>query len=220
VVALAGLEHGIGEVLQGDVAAAGPVIESWPRAEAFRALSGEPALTVVPNLLATGVLAILASCLVLVWATAFAHRRRGGPVLMFLAAAMLLLGGGIGPPLIGLGLGAAATRIGAPPAWWRTQPPSGALRAFAAGWPWFLTADVAAWLSLVPGVVLAGHVRGTDAVPVALVVALIAAAFAFLPLAVVAAFARDLPAAAEAPEATRSDGVRARDARVPGPAGS
>src|SRR6266511_487450 len=70
LIALAGVEHGIGEILQGDVAPAGTIIESWPGSEPFRVLAGEPAMTVVPNLLATGVLAVLSSLLLLVVATA------------------------------------------------------------------------------------------------------------------------------------------------------
>lgn len=45
---LAGIEHGIGEILQGNVAPEGIVIASWPDSEAFRILAGEPAMTIVP----------------------------------------------------------------------------------------------------------------------------------------------------------------------------
>ena len=55
---LAGIEHGIGEVLQGNSTPKAFVILSWPGSEAFRILAGEPAMTIVPNLLATGIVAI------------------------------------------------------------------------------------------------------------------------------------------------------------------
>ncbi|HEX9118128.1 MAG TPA: hypothetical protein VGA61_18835, partial [Anaerolineae bacterium] len=51
LVALAGLEHGIGEALQGNVAPARIFISSWAGPGPFDALGGEPALTIVPNLL-------------------------------------------------------------------------------------------------------------------------------------------------------------------------
>ena len=54
---LAGIEHGIGEVFQGNVAPDWVMIESWPDSEVFDILSGEPAMTLVPNLLLTGILA-------------------------------------------------------------------------------------------------------------------------------------------------------------------
>jgi hypothetical protein len=41
---LAGLEHGIGEILQGNVAPASPSIQSWPKSDFFRILGGEPAI--------------------------------------------------------------------------------------------------------------------------------------------------------------------------------
>jgi len=56
---LAGIEHGVGEILQGSVRPAGPVIESWPGSKAFEILGGEPALTVIPNLLVTGIVAVI-----------------------------------------------------------------------------------------------------------------------------------------------------------------
>ena len=52
---IAGIEHGIGELLQGNVAPNGLVIESWAGSELFRILAGEPAMTLIPNLLASGI---------------------------------------------------------------------------------------------------------------------------------------------------------------------
>lgn len=116
---LAGIEHGIGEVLQGNRATDGVMILSWPESELFRILTGEPAMTFVPNLLLTGLLAIVVSLVFLVWTTAFVGREHGGLVLIVLSVVMLLVGGGFGPPILGVIVGIAATRIDAPPRWWR-----------------------------------------------------------------------------------------------------
>ena len=78
IFALAGIEHGIGEIFQGNVAPSGIMILSWPESEFFRSLGGEPAMTIVPNLLVTGILAILFSLILLVWATLFVQRKNGG----------------------------------------------------------------------------------------------------------------------------------------------
>jgi hypothetical protein len=67
----AGMEHGIGEVRQGNVAPDGVTILSWPELEFFSILTGEPAMTLVPNLLVTGVLAILVSAVSLPRTTMF-----------------------------------------------------------------------------------------------------------------------------------------------------
>jgi hypothetical protein len=191
VVALAGLEHGIGEILQGSVAPAGIVILSWPDSDAFRILGGEPAMTILPNLLVTGILTIIVSLLFLCWATLFIERPNGGVVLMVLSVVLLLVGGGIGPPLIGLLLGLVATRIHTPVTWWSGEPAGVFSRLLARVWPWFLAADVAAWLALFPGVVLVAATFGADAVPEVVAYGLMLTAFVFLQLSLVSALASD-----------------------------
>jgi hypothetical protein len=124
---------------------------SWPDTEVFGILAGEPAMTVVPNLLATGILAIVVSLVFLVWATMFVQRKNGGLFLIFLSIVMLLVGGGFGPPILGVIVGVAATRINAPPAWLGTHLSSGSQRFLAKLWPWCFIAGVIAWLLLLPG---------------------------------------------------------------------
>ena len=99
VMALAGLEHGIGEILQGDTTPTGVMILSWPESAFFDSLGGEPAMTVIPNLLVTGILASLLSLALLIWATRFIDRKNGGLVMILISIAMLLVGGGIFPPV-------------------------------------------------------------------------------------------------------------------------
>src|SRR5512136_1917553 len=105
-VGLIGIEHGIGEALQGNIAPDGLMILSWPGSEFFRILGGEPAMTIVPNLLVTGILTIFFSLIYLVWAIVFVQRKNGGLVLMLLSVIMLLVGGGIFPPILGILIGA------------------------------------------------------------------------------------------------------------------
>ena len=62
---LAGVEHGIGEVLQGNTAPERVIILSWP--EWFTILAGEPAMTLVPSLFMAGILAIPVSLIFLAW---------------------------------------------------------------------------------------------------------------------------------------------------------
>ena len=85
VVAFAGIEHGLGEILQGPVAPESRVIESWREVSAFDQLGGEPALTVIPNLLISGILAIGVSLAIAVWSVWFADRPHGGLVLIGLS---------------------------------------------------------------------------------------------------------------------------------------
>lgn len=189
LVAMAGIEHGVGEILQGPVAPAGLTIESWPDTQAFAVFAGEPAMTVIPNLLLTGVLAVIVALGVGVWSVWFVERQHGGLVLIGLSVLLLLVGGGFVPPLIGIIIGVGATRIGAASG----QPPGLVLRGLGQSWPWILAAGVLGQLALFPGLVLLSQVvRAPDAV----VYALSAWSFAALILALVAARANE-----RAPEA-------------------
>lgn len=194
IVSFAGIEHGVGEILQGAVAPSGLVIESWPDTAAFEILAGEPALTVIPNLLVAGIASILVALLLGAWSVAFVGRLHGGLVLIGLSVLLLLVGGGMAPPLMGVILGVAATRIGASLA----RPPSGVARTLAPLWPWGLGIGVISYLALVPGMVLASALfRAEDK---GLVIALSGTAFLSLVVALVAARAADRLAALRAHE--------------------
>ena len=154
---LAGLEHGIGETLQGNRAPAGIMIESWPTSTSMRVLGGEPAMTLIPNLLVTGILTILVSLVLLVWVTKFVQRRHSGLVLLLLSIILLLVGGGFGPPLLGLIAAAVATRINAAHGWWRSHLSVPTQRRLVNVWPWSFALCVAAWLLLFPGALIIGY---------------------------------------------------------------
>lgn len=65
---LGGLVHGVGEILQGNVAPDGLIINSWTQGPIASNMGGEPGMTIVPNLLLTGILAVVISLAVIVWA--------------------------------------------------------------------------------------------------------------------------------------------------------
>lgn len=184
LVGAAGIEHGIGEVLQGPVPPDGVLIMSWPDAAALEILSGEPAMTVVGDMRVTGVLAIVVGVMVAVWSVGFATRRHGGAALIGLSVLLLLVGGGLAPPVMGIVLGAVATRAGASP----HRPPGPLLRRVAPAWPWFLATAVIGYLGLMPGMLLA-HAWG--AATETLVIVLATVAFTGFGLSLTAARAHD-----------------------------
>jgi hypothetical protein len=189
LVGLIGIEHGIGEILQGNTVPGGIMILSWPDSAFFSVLGGEPAMTVVPNLLVTGILAILVSLVYLAWATLFVQRKHGGLVLILLAIPMLLFGGGIFPPVLGILIGAAAAHVNAPLVWWRKHLSAGSRRFLGTLWPWFFGACLLAWLSMFPGVAVLNYFFGirNDS----LIFTLLACMFGFLILSGLSGFARD-----------------------------
>ena len=96
---IGGASHGPGEILQDDIAPEGIIIQAWPE---LTVLVGEPAMTIIPSLLVTGLLAIVSGLLVTIWAAAQVQRENGGVILILLSAVMLFFGGGLFPPVIGI----------------------------------------------------------------------------------------------------------------------
>jgi hypothetical protein len=93
----------------------------------------EPALTIIPNLQAAGLLTILLGILIILWSVLFIQSKHGGLVLIVLSILLLLAGGGIFPPLIGILGGVAGTQIHKP---LPEKPPGRLLRLGAKLWPW------------------------------------------------------------------------------------
>jgi hypothetical protein len=190
IFALAGIEHGIGEIFQGNVAPTGIMILSWPESAFFRSLGGEPAMTIVPNLLITGILAVLVSLALLVWATLFVQRKNGGLIMILLSIAMLLVGGGIFPPILGIMIGAVGVGINAPLTWWRAHLSVGFRNFLKKLWPWSYTACIIAWLSAILGPGLLGYFFGVN--NPALILMILSFAFGFLLLTIFTGFAYDI----------------------------
>jgi hypothetical protein len=145
-VGLAGVEHGFFEVLQGNVAPSSMMIEAIGPAQRFWEYGIERALTVIPNLFVTGILAISLGILVVTWAGAFIDRRHGASVLMLLSVALWLAGGGFAPIFMSVLAGATATRIGKPLNWWRAHLSGGSRGFFARLWPWSMIGFVLVFL--------------------------------------------------------------------------
>lgn len=181
---IAGLEHGIFEILQGNARPAALAFPSWGAdicdpAKLWHAC--EPAMSILPNFLVTGIVTVLLGLAVMAWAIWFIQRKYGGLVLIGLSIVLLLFGGGFFPPLIGLIGGAAGTQIHRP-----LGGKPGALTRFAAKlWPWPLV--------LLVGWLLAQFVVGyffNDALKSVMGLVLLFIV-SFLPLSVYVGYARD-----------------------------
>lgn len=185
---IAGLEHGIGEVLQGPVDPGGLMFLSWPETPFFSVHSGEPAMSLLPNLLLSGILSILLSLALMAWSVWGIQRRGAGWVLLLLSILLLLVGGGFGPPLLGLLLSLTALRAhqGGRPN--RLVP--AALRFAGRLWPLVFPLSLAAWLLLFPGLNLLNTSAGVE-LSEGLVYGVIASAFVLLLLALWTGLNRD-----------------------------
>lgn len=127
---LTGVLAGFFEIRQGNVAPSRFVISTigsnYTTADDFTYF----AVTVVPNMFLTGILAVIVSCLVIYWSVRFVHKKNGALILLGLSVTQMLVGGGW---VIDLSMVSCilATRIGKPLNWWRTYI-SGGLRLWLA----------------------------------------------------------------------------------------
>jgi len=127
LLGISGMNHGFFEALQGNHPTAGLLINAISAGNSWTRLAqgGEGAFTLVPNFLATGLLALALGLTICVWSIGFAHRSRGSLVLFLLFAGLTAVGGGIGQIVFFCLVCALATQINRPLTRWRARLPSG-----------------------------------------------------------------------------------------------
>jgi hypothetical protein len=152
---LLGMEHGYFEILQGNVVPSGTRIRASSSELPFP-FGHEPAMTIVPNFLVTGILAMIVGLLIITWATAFIQKKNGGVVLFLLSIILLLVGGGFGPITLLITASIAATAIDKPLSRWRSHLSAHLTQFLAKSWRWcFISA-----LLWVPVEFMFGYVFG------------------------------------------------------------
>jgi hypothetical protein len=105
---IGGASHGPGEILQGDIAPSGIIIEAWP---SLTLLGGAPAMTFIPNFRVSGIVTVFSGLAVTIWVATCIQSKNGALVLILLSIMMLVVGGGLIPPLFGVVAGIIAARV-------------------------------------------------------------------------------------------------------------
>lgn len=185
VAGIAGIEHGYFEILQGNTKPESSMISSigppCVSEEVWNAC--EPALTIVPNFLVTGILAVIIGLLVLIWSAVFIQRKHGGIILILLSVALLLFGGGLFPPLIGIVGGIAGMKINKP---LPGKQPNSILRFGARMWPWPLVIFLVwVWGQFLVGYFFNNFLQSIMWFGILLIILM-------LPLSVITAYAQDI----------------------------
>lgn len=103
-----GASHGPGEILQGNIAPTGIIIEAWP---ALTLLAGEPAMTLIPSFSVSGIVTVVLGLAVTIWAATRIQSENGALVLILLSTMMLFVGGGLLPPVFGVMAGIICARV-------------------------------------------------------------------------------------------------------------
>lgn len=138
IFGLGGIGHGFFEVLQGNTATNGYVIDAIGEADRMWLHGNEPAFTIIPNFMVTGITAMLVGGAVIIWSAGFLHSKHASFVFLSLFILLFLIGGGIGQVIFFLIGWAMSTRIRKPLNWWRMVLPSGRRRFLAKLWSPFL----------------------------------------------------------------------------------
>ena len=146
LVGLAAVEHGYFEILQGNLAPGGLIIDAIGPAQELWAGASEPALTIIPNFIITGSLAMIIGLIYTIWAAVFIDRKYGAWIMLLLSIILFLVGGGFGPLSIGIFISILATRINKPLTWWRGHLSSAARDFLALCWPWSLIVYVLVYI--------------------------------------------------------------------------
>ena len=121
---IAGMNHGFFEVLQGNKAADGLIIQAIGEAQRFWVLGTEDALTIIPNYLISGVLAMALGAAIVIWSIWFLPTKHGPTIFLGLFILLFLSGGGIGQLIFFIPAWYFATQIEKPRPWWcKVLPP-------------------------------------------------------------------------------------------------
>ena len=144
-------------------------------------------MTIVPNFLLTGIIAICVSLIVILWVVFFIRTKYGSLIFLLLSFIQFLVGGGI---VIDLAIMASilATRINKPLKWWRRHLSKNVQRILANLWPWSIIA-----YSLLSFILLLITILGVNN-PEMIKLVLISATIMFFPilLSIVGGFAYDI----------------------------
>lgn len=119
VFGISGFFHGLFEVLQGNVPTGGLFISAIGEAQKMWPHGNEPAFTLIPNFLISGIAAMVVGVLLIVWSLFFVQRKNGPTVLLFLFVLLLLVGGGVAQIIFFPFIWLVSTRINKLMTWWR-----------------------------------------------------------------------------------------------------
>jgi hypothetical protein len=149
LLAIAGFEHGLFEVLQGNKPTDGLVIQAIGESMRWWKYGTEEAFTIIPNYLITGIFAMSVSIFIIIWSLFSADKKYGTIVFLLLFILLTLVGGGIGFIPFFIVTWAYATKINKTLNWWRKLLTQNVRKYLARIWPYTLIATAICWLMLI-----------------------------------------------------------------------
>jgi hypothetical protein len=95
IFGISGMGHGFFEVLQGYSSTNGLIIDAIGKANRIWAYGNEPAFTIIPNFLITGIATMIVGLAAIIWSICFLHKKNGSLIFLLLFILLFLVGGGI-----------------------------------------------------------------------------------------------------------------------------
>jgi len=193
IFGISGINHGFFETLQGNGPTPGSFIFAIGEAQKMWPHGNEPAFTIIPNFLLTGIAAMIVGLSIIIWSLGFVHKKNGPTVFILLFILLLLVGGGVAQILFFPFIWLVSTRIKQPLAWWRKVLPIKIQESLAKVWPWSLVVS-ATLLVIALIIATTGFVPGVNDAEKVLSIMLICLALEVLalPLTFVSGFAHDI----------------------------
>jgi hypothetical protein len=138
IFGISGICHGFFEALQGNIPTSGFIISAIGDAQKMWPHGNEPAFTLIPNFLISGIAAMVVGLVIIVWSLGFVHKRFGPTILLSLFILLLLVGGGIAQIIFFPFIWLVSTRINKPLSWWRKILPVKIHKPLGKLWLWCL----------------------------------------------------------------------------------
>jgi hypothetical protein len=140
------LNHGIFEILQGNVSTNGFFIEAISEKHRLWLYGTEAAFTIVHNFLITGILAVLTGLSIVLWSLKYLHSKHGAKVFLALLILLTLVGGAIGYIVLFIPTWAFATLINRPLNWWNRKLSYSFKERLSGIWIYSMVATILCWL--------------------------------------------------------------------------
>jgi hypothetical protein len=148
---LISIEHGIFETAQGNNSTNGIIINAIAPGHWYWKEGGELAMTIIPNFLITGIVAIIIGIVVIIWSITFVQGKYGALGLFILTILTLLFGGGIAFFIIGIIISIIATQINKSHTWWDNHLSNNLKKYFSKLWLPLFSISIIVFIFLILG---------------------------------------------------------------------
>ncbi len=95
IFGLSGINHGLFEILQGNFKTPGMFIMAIGEKQKMWLHGNEPAFTIIPNFLLSGIFSVIIGLLIIIWSVKYVQNKHGSFILFGLFITLLLIGGGV-----------------------------------------------------------------------------------------------------------------------------